>query len=49
MLRVPDYWTAAHIVALLDRFRSTECLAERLPGQLAVLHRYQARFRPALG
>jgi hypothetical protein len=38
-----------HIVALLERFLSTESLAERLPGHLAILDRHQVRFRPALG
>jgi predicted nuclease of predicted toxin-antitoxin system len=49
VFRVPDHWTAAHIVAPLDRFPSTESLAERLPGHLAILDRPQVRFRPALG
>jgi len=48
VLRVPDNWTAARILALMQRFLGMTDLVARIPGHLVMLDPRQVRFRPGL-
>jgi predicted nuclease of predicted toxin-antitoxin system len=46
VLRVPDHFTAAEIVAVLERFLAEPRFVENLPGRLAIVDENRVRFRP---
>lgn len=48
VLRVPDEWTTARIVVLMERFLGMTDLVAQIPGHLVMLGPRQVRFRPAL-
>jgi len=48
VLRLPDHFTAAEIVKVLDRFLTDRRFVENLRGRLAIVDNDRARFRPPL-
>jgi predicted nuclease of predicted toxin-antitoxin system len=46
VLRLPDHFTAAEIVAVLERFLAEPQFVENLPGRLAIVDESRVRFRP---
>lgn len=48
VMRLPDHYTAAEIVAVLDRFLAEPQFLDNLPGRLAVMDENRVRFRPPL-
>lgn len=48
VLRLPDHFTAAEIVAVLGRFLADPKFLENLRGRLAVVDENRVRFRPPL-
>ena len=48
VLRLPDHFTAAEIVAVLVRFLAEPRFVENLQGRLAIVDENRVRFRPRL-
>jgi predicted nuclease of predicted toxin-antitoxin system len=48
VMRLPDHFTAAEIVVVLDRFLAEPRFIENLRGRLAVVDENRVRFRPPL-
>jgi predicted nuclease of predicted toxin-antitoxin system len=48
ILRLPDHFTAAEVVAVLERFIAEPRFIDNLPGRLAIVDDNRVRFRPPL-
>jgi len=48
VLRLPDHFTAAEIIAVLAKFFAEPRFLENLPGHLAIVDEIRVRFRPPL-
>lgn len=48
VLRVPEHFTAAEIVVVLDRFLAEPRFVDNLKGRLAIVDEGRVRFRPPL-
>jgi hypothetical protein len=49
VLRLPDHFTAAEIVVVLERFLAEPRFVESLLGRLAIVDENRVRFRPPVG
>lgn len=48
VLRLPDHFTAAEIVVVLERYLAEPRFLENLPGRLSIVDENRVRFRPPL-